>query len=59
MGRKDSRTVRGKLRLMTKSLLPVQFIVLESQYSHDSKVTWADVVSTTCSLGNRVVMRFK
>ena len=49
-GRRDSRTVRGKLLLLTSSLRPLQLIRSESQYSHDSKVTWAAVVSTTCSL---------
>jgi len=48
-GRRDSRTVRGKLLLLS-SLRPLQLIRSESQYSHDSKVTWAAVVSTTCSL---------
>jgi len=34
----ESRTVRCKLRLLTSSLCPIPLIVLESQYSHNSRL---------------------
>ena len=38
IGRRESRTLRSMLRLLTSSLRPTPLIVLESQYRHNSRL---------------------